>query len=47
MTIWLNEKNSFVEYVKNSLNKNSYFVDYKNNSLNENNYFVERIKLFC
>ena len=35
MTIWLNEKNSFVECVKNSLKKNSYFVEYINN------YFVE------
>ena len=50
----MDENNSFVEYVNNSLNENNYFVgytnnyfvEYINNSLNLNNCFVEGIELF-
>ena len=39
----MNENNSFVEYINNSLNQNNFFVSHINNSVNENNYFVEYI----
>ena len=39
----LNENNSFVKYINNSLNENNSFVEYMNNLLNQNNYFVEYI----